>query len=226
MTVGVIVAMGKELALLLDILHAPQKAQAKGYECHVGELDGHRVVAMQCGIGKVNAAIGATALIEAFAPDLVINSGVAGGTGAAGILDLVLASGIAYHDVWCGPGTEWGQAAGCPRVFPGPEGCAELAESLGAKAGLVASGDIFVSREQDVRRILELWPEAIAVDMESGAIAQACWLAGVPMMCLRVVSDTPGQADNIAQYSNFWTDAPAHTFAAVKSLIAHLKPNT
>lgn len=222
MTVGVIVAMGKELALLLDILEAPAKTEAKGYEFYVGELGGCRVVAMQCGIGKVNAAIGATAMIEAFAPDCVINSGVAGGTGAAGILDLVLASQIAYHDVWCGPGTEWGEAAGCPRFFPGPEGCEELAASLGAKAGLIASGDIFVSREQDVKRILELYPEAIAVDMESAAIAQACWLKSVPMMCLRVVSDTPGQADNISQYANFWDDAPRHTFSAVKRLIMHL----
>ena len=146
--------MDSELNLLLPLLGDARALTVGAREFHTGRVGGHDIVVCRCGIGKVNAAIGATAMIEAFAPDCVINSGVAGGTGAAGILDLVLASRIAYHDVWCGPGTEWGEAAGCPRFFPGPEGCEELAASLGAKAGLIASGDIFVSREQDVELIL------------------------------------------------------------------------
>lgn len=221
--IGIIVAMGKELRLLLELLEGAQTVSAKGYEMHKGTIAGRQVVAMQCGIGKVNAALGAQAMIETFAPSAIINSGVAGGTGGgAGVLDLVLASGIAYHDVWCGPGTPWGQAAGCPEVFACPLDAEALAGRLGAKAGLIASGDIFVSREEDVERILGLFPSAIAVDMESGAIAQTCHLLGVPMLCLRVVSDTPGQADNISQYENFWDDAPRHTFQAITSLIQEL----
>lgn len=143
-------------------------------------------------------------MIEHYILEVIINSGVAGGTGSeAGILDVVLASGIAYHDVWCGPGTEWGQAAGCPAVFTGKRDTKALAETLGVKCGLVASGDIFVSRKEDVNAYPEAVSEAMAVDMESGAIAQVCHLKGVDMYCLRVLSDTPGSADNISQYENF-----------------------
>lgn len=220
--IGIIVAMGKELSLLLEHVERPQRCDVDGYVIYTGRVGEREVAVMQCGIGKVNAALGARALIEQFHPSLVINSGVAGGTGSdAGILDIVVASQIAYHDVWCGPGTEWGEAAGCPRFFGCGVDAEAFAAEIGAKCGLIASGDIFVSRAEDVERILALYPQAKAVDMESGAIAQVCHLKGVPMVSLRVVSDTPGQADNISQYENFWNDAPQGTFAAVSRLIEH-----
>lgn len=224
MKIGLIVAMQKELDLLLGVLDEYANVEADGYVFYGGRIGDAEIVAMSCGIGKVNAALGATAMIERFCPDVVINSGVAGGTGkGAAILDVVLADRVAYHDVWCGPGTEWGEAAGCPRFFECPQPAALLAEKLGVKSGLVASGDIFVSRKEDVDRILALYPEAMAVDMESAAIAQACFRKDVPMYCIRVVSDTPGASDNISQYENFWSDAPRHTFETVKFLIETLK---
>lgn len=223
MKIGIIVAMDKELGLLLNIVEDHKAIDINGYSFHIGHIEDVQVVTMTCGIGKVNAAMGTLTLIEHFHPDVVVNSGVAGGTGGgASILDVVLAKNIAYHDVWCGPGTQWGEATGCPRFFEPPKDAEAMAAALGTKFGLVASGDIFVSREEDVRRILALYPEAMAVDMESGAIAQVCYKKDVPMYCLRVVSDTPGAADNIAQYENFWSDAPRHTFDAVKALIAML----
>ena len=88
--------------------------------------------------------------------------------------------------------------------------------------GMVASGDIFVSRREEVDHILEVCPDAVAVDMESAAIAHVCWLKSVPFLCIRVISDTPGGADNIAQYENFWTDAPAHTFATLTAILSRL----
>ncbi len=222
--IGIIVAMQKELDLLLGIVDDCRKETINGYDFYLGRVGGADVVAMTCGIGKVNAALGTAVIIDNFHPDVVINSGVAGGTGAdAGVLDVVLASEIAYHDVWCGPGTQWGEAAGCPSRFACPGDATEIASTLGVKHGLIASGDIFVSREEDLKRILDVYPEAMAVDMESGAIAQTCYLRGVPMYCIRVVSDTAGAADNISQYQNFWTDAPRHTFTAVRQLIEWLK---
>ncbi|MCD8388300.1 MAG: 5'-methylthioadenosine/adenosylhomocysteine nucleosidase [Bacteroidales bacterium] len=221
MKIGIIVALGKELGLLLGMIEDRSVVTINGFDFHVGRIGQREVVAMQCGIGKVNAAIGTLSMIENFHPSLVINSGVAGGTGqGAKMGDLVVASQIGYHDVWCGPDTNWGQAAGCPSLFECPVDPYALADKLGGKAGLVASGDIFVSRREDVERILDLYPNAIGVDMESGAVAQTCFLKNVPMLCMRIVSDTPGQADNEAQYSNFWEDAPQHTFQAIKTLIA------
>lgn len=219
--IAIIVAMSKELALITPLLSDHSTLTVNGFVFHTGRLSGRDVVVMECGIGKVNAAVGALTLIENFHPALVINTGVAGGTGATRVLDLILASGVAYHDVWCGPGTEPGQAAGCPRIFPSPLPDS-LAAEIGARSGIIASGDIFVSRPEEVRHILELYPDAVACDMESAAIAQVCYIKAVPFVCIRVVSDTPGTADNIAQYQNFWTEAPERTFAALRSLLPKL----
>ena len=225
MKIGIIVAMDKEMSLLLPMIKNESKTTINDTVFHTGSLGRHDVIAVKCGIGKVNAAIKTMTLIENFHPRLIINTGIAGGTGhGAGVLDVVLASEVAYHDVWCGPGTEPGQAADCPPTFVCPLDDTSV-EKLGLgdiKRGLVASGDIFVSHPEDVERILELYPEAMAVDMESGAIAQVCYLKNVPFLCLRVISDTPGAADNIAQYENFWEDAPRHTFETLNILLAGL----
>lgn len=222
MKIAIIAAMSKELALLLPLIDSPSTITANGMTFHKGRIGNHEIIATECGIGKVNAAVGALTLIECFHPDMVINTGVAGGTGAgAAILDVVVADSVAYHDVWCGPGTVPGQAASCPAKFdcPLPD---SIFEGMDIKRGLVASGDIFVSKPEEVTKIRSVWPEAMAVDMESAAIAQVCYLKSVPFVCIRVISDTPGSADNISQYENFWSDAPAHTFATLNALLHRL----
>ena len=146
MKIGIIVAMDKELSLLLPLMADVSEITMNGFTFHTGALAGHDIVACKCGIGKVNAAVGALTLIENFHPMMIVNTGVAGGTGAtadpARVLDVVLASEIAYHDVWCGPGTVPGEAAGCPARFVCPLP-AEIRSQLNVKEGLLASGDIF-----------------------------------------------------------------------------------
>ena len=155
---------------------------------------------------------------------MVINTGVAGGTGAAEVLDVVAASAVGYHDVWCGPGTIPGEAAGCPRLFPAaPEAINALKEINGIKYGVMASGDVFVDSPETVSRILEIYPDALGCDMESGALAQTCHHFGVPFFCLRVISDTPGRvSDNGAQYESFWEAAPQETFEILTALLSNL----
>ncbi len=226
MEIGIIVAMDKELSLLLPLLERQSVVSVNGMTFHSGTMYGRKIVAMQCGIGKVNAAIGALSLIENFHVGLVINTGVAGGTGnGAKILDVVIDDKIAYQDEWCGPGTKWGRASGCPDFFE----CAKAVTSLECLkgdgtiiTGLACSGDIFVSRAEEVRRIRSLYPDVLAVDMESAAIAQVCHLKNVPLFCMRVISDTPGEADNIAQYESFWEDAPRHTFELLTAIISNI----
>lgn len=222
MKIGIIVAMDKELALLLPLMADVSEIIMNGFAFHTGALAGHDIVACKCGIGKVNAAVGALTLIENFHPMMIVNTGVAGGTGAtaapARVLDVVLASEIAYHDVWCGPGTVPGEAAGCPARFVCPLPT-EIRSQLNVKEGLLASGDIFVDNPDDLHRILALYPDAKAVDMESAAIAHVCHLKNVPFVCIRVVSDTPGDGGNAAAYESFWTAAPERTFDEVEKLL-------
>ena len=221
MKIAIIVAMTKEMNLLLPLIENKTTVTVNDTVFHTGCIGRHEVVALRSGIGKVNAAVATLTLIENFHPSLVINTGVAGGTGTAQILDVVIPARIAYHDVWCGPDTVWGQAAGSPRFFICPLP-ADIVAELGAKNGLLASGDIFVSRPEEVAHILELYPDAMAVDMESAAIAQVCHIKNVPFVCIRVISDTPGAADNISQYENFWSDAPRETFKTLTSLLDRL----
>ncbi|MDE5661997.1 MAG: 5'-methylthioadenosine/S-adenosylhomocysteine nucleosidase, partial [Muribaculaceae bacterium] len=134
---------------------------------------------------------------------------------------IVLASEIAYHDVWCGPGTTPGQAAGCPARFACPLP-SDVRAALGAKEGLIASGDIFVDSPEVLAHIIGLYPDAKAVDMESGAIAQVCHIKSVPFVCVRVISDTPGDGGNAAAYESFWNDAPKRTFDEVEKLLSLL----
>ncbi|MDE5813104.1 MAG: 5'-methylthioadenosine/S-adenosylhomocysteine nucleosidase, partial [Muribaculaceae bacterium] len=177
---------------------------------------------------KVNSALNAYRMIECFHPDLVINSGVAGGADASmPVGSLLIATEAAYHDVWCGPGTEWGQIDGMPRRFPMDaallDSCRLLPGLEEARYGLICSGDRFISKPEEVVFIKSVYPDALGCDMESASIAQACRDKGVPFAVVRVVSDTPGQADNISQYKDFWTVAPEKTFRAVKTIIDSMK---
>ncbi len=227
MKIGLIVAMQKELRLLLPLIEKLEEIHDDIYTLYQGNIGKHEVCLMQCGIGKVNAALSADYLIRRFAPQLVINSGVAGGADASmHVLDLFVAEGVAYHDVWCGPGTEHGAAAGFPTILPVSAATVECAKRVlpqgHLKTGLLCSGDIFVSKAEEVAQIKSHFPAALAVDMESGALAQVCALRKTPFAVIRVISDTPGEAENISQYENFWTDAPQETFEALKSIITNL----
>lgn len=218
---GIIVAMEKELNLLLPIIENRSTVTINDVTFHIGRIGTKDVVVLKSGIGKVNAAISTLTLIDNFHVGLVINTGVAGGAGnGASVLDVVIAERVAYHDVWCGPGTVDGQAARCPLFFECAFNKELLSDLPGVKTGLIASGDIFVSRPDDLKRIKRLYPDVMAVDMESAAIAQVCFLKNVPFVAIRVISDTPGEADNIEQYQNFWDDAPKNTFNTLKKFLA------
>ena len=227
MKIGIIVAMSTEMNLLLPLLEGRSTRTVNGIDFELGTVGSHDVVAMQCGIGKVNAAMGALTLIDRFAPDMVINSGVAGGAGSdARIMDVVVGEKVAYHDVWCGPGNERGQIQGMPLFFLPPEQILrseELRSNPRVKFGLIASGDRFVDTPEEVARIKALFPEVKAVDMESAAIAQVCHSKGVPFVSIRVLSDTPGEVeDNTSQYLNFWSEAPLQTFGVLKTLLNNI----
>lgn len=228
MKVAIIVAMDKELQLLLPLIENTTTEIIDGFELFSGKINNVDVCATKCGIGKVNAALGCRAVIQAFSPDLIINTGVAGGTGGrAKVLDVVAATAVGYHDVWCGPGTKYGQATGCPETFKGSErvlALNALQNNPKVKFGTVVSGDIFVDRRETVDLCLQLYPDAVGVDMESGALAQTCHRFNVDFICLRVISDTPGEvADNGAQYDSFWTAAPAETFSIIRAILSELQ---
>lgn len=226
--IAVIAAMDKEAALLRSLLGDDAAERHYGrIPMTVGRIGDTEVAVARSGIGKVNAALATRDIIDSFHPDAVVSTGVAGGTGAAaGILDVVVADRLAYHDVWCGPGTEPCVPDGfgpCFHAAPDLLALPALAPRPGVIRGLVCSGDAFISTAAEVAEIRRKQPDVMAVEMESTAIAHACAIADVPMVAVRVVSDTPGaHHDNAAQYENFWDDAPKKTFAVVSALLEQM----
>lgn len=218
--IGIIVAMDKELNLLLPLLDSIREFNKDNYNFYLGSIRDHQVVLLKSGIGKVNAALATRALIEIFAPRFILNSGVAGGVGAgAGILDIVVADKVAYCDVWCGPGTQYGQTSDCPLYFPMFDLKYHHSDNT-IKRGLICSSDKFIATPEEVDFIKSKFPDVMAVDMESGAIAQTCFLYNTPCAVIRVVSDTPGAEDNISQYEDFWNNAPTATFNLIKDMLS------
>lgn len=227
MKIAIIVAMDKEQKLLLPLLGNPIEKEMGGCRFHEGEIGDNLVTVVKSGIGKVNAALTTAALIDITHPDLVINTGVAGGISLkTHPLDIVVGKRTGYHDVWCGPGTEYGEAYGCPRLFTAPAkilSMEALEETSDGKTrvfqGTIASGDIFITTKEETDHITALYPDALAADMESAAIAQTCYQKGIDFIAIRVISDTPGSDDNIAQYNDFWEKAPTQTFMILKRLL-------
>ncbi|MEF9924193.1 MAG: 5'-methylthioadenosine/adenosylhomocysteine nucleosidase [Muribaculaceae bacterium] len=222
MNIGIIVAMKKEEALFLPLLEDLSEKMEDGYIFYTGRIGSHSITLMQCGIGKVNAAVGTLMLLNNYNVDLVINTGVAGGADKqVNVMDVIVGAKIAHHDVWCGPGTKYGEASGFPLYFKSDEGVIELLRINDIiKIGLICSGDKFIDDISEINYIKSNFPDALAVDMESASIAQVCELRNVPFLCIRVISDSPGvNHDNSRQYDNFWEDAPKHTFKIVKELL-------
>ncbi len=224
MKIAIVVAMDKELSLLLEQLNNLEHKESDGLRYHIGRIGNNDILVSKCGIGKINAALNVQKFIDIFHPDLVINTGVAGGAGTRmQIGQLLVATEAAYHDTWCGFDSKEGQADGCPERFAADTGLIEKAkETLDpneVKYGLICTGDRFIDSPEEVARINGIYPDVMAVDMESAAIAHACHRNGVPFNVMRVVSDTPGAEDNGSQYLDFWTKAPQTTFAALKKLL-------
>lgn len=193
MKIGIIIAMDVEYQRMLDVLGGKPE----------GKIGSNEIVLWQCGIGKVNAAIGTMNLISQHHPDCILSTGLAGGIDASlEVQDVVVGAQTCYHDVWCGMGCEVGQVQGLPTRFDANPTLLAVAKQVGAASsiqvryGLMCTGDQFITDHTEQAAIKAKFPEALACEMESAAIAHTCHLQHVPFMSLRVVSDTPGNTDN------------------------------
>lgn len=229
MKIGIIVAMEKEFKQLKSLLEEQHAEQHNGKHFVIGQLDHHELIMMQCGIGKVNAAIGTVELINHFHPELVISTGVAGGADVTmNITEVVVSTECVYHDCYCGSECELGQLLGLPPTFKSPKDLVQMALSMNEMehveipkihAGQIVTGDWFVDTQKKMRSILHDFPHAKAVDMESCAIAQTCHLYSTPFISFRIISDIPLKDDKASQYFDFWARMAEGSFNVTRHFL-------
>ena len=228
MRIAIIVAMDKEFIRIKELLEQVEETAIGGRSYTSGRLGNNELVLHQCGIGKVNAAIGVTELIRLFNPDLVVSTGCAGGASdMLEVTDVVVSSQLAYHDVYCGYAlgeTVYGQVQGMPARYTTPREIVEKALACGERIheGLIVTGDWFVHDQEKMRSIIRLFPEAMAVDMESAAIAQTCYVFGIPFVSFRVISDIPLKDTKASQYHDFWAHVADTSFATTRRFLEQL----
>lgn len=187
------------------------------------ELAFQDLIVAQTGIGKVNAALKTAEIIGLYQPDLIINSGVAGGLDKSlNIGDMVAGQTVCYHDVWCGAPNAQGQIQGLPPIFDADSKALAALDNTVVK-GLILSGDQFIEDQSKLLALKANFPQALAVDMESAAVAQTCFLAHVPFLSLRLISDTPGVKHHQAQYDAFWQNAAENSFQTLKQVLVKLR---
>lgn len=214
--IGIIGAMEAEVKALKAALTHPETQTVGGIEFARGDLGGTPVVIARCGIGKVFAAMCAQAMIVTYAPDLILNTGVAGSLCAdLGLLDVAVADSVVQHDFDLSAfGDPVGMLPAINRVdLPAhPDAVSaltETAQDLGypVRVGVIASGDRFLSDQADKNHLHEAFG-AIACEMEGAAIGQVCYANGVPFGILRVISDS-SEGDGAMEYAAFMERAAA-----------------
>jgi adenosylhomocysteine nucleosidase len=198
--VGLIIAMEKELAPYLSGGAAVKEETHGGKKFYLFSVGRTDCVAVYSGVGKVNAAYAAALLIERYNPECVISAGVSGGLGRNNIFDLVVSSSCVQYDVdTTAFGDEIGFVSTVNKIyFEADEKLAGIFEkACGAKKCVFASGDRFVADKKTRDFLVEKF-DAAACDMESGAIAQAAYIAGVPYAAVRCVSDGAGEGAELS----------------------------
>jgi adenosylhomocysteine nucleosidase len=208
-------AFEREITLLEDELIDTQEQGIEGIRFVSGRLSGKKVVIAFTGIGKVNAAMTTTLLIEHFNPDKVIFTGIAGAVNQQlqpG--DIVIAGKTAHHDM----GTIWPEGLfhkglknpldgwENPVFFDADEQLLKLAElaaehidlsSIQVTAGertpkvvkgVVVTGDAFIASADKCAELRKKLG-ADAVEMEGAAVAQLCYQRQIGHLIIRSISD-------------------------------------
>lgn len=217
--IAIVSAMHEELSALLALLHEAHTERRAGRDFHVGTIDGHSVVLVLSGIGKVAAATTTAVLLDGLDVGALLLTGVAGGLGAGvQVGDVVLAHSLLQHDMDASPlfpryevpltgrsrfaadaALGVALAAGCRRVLQAPH---PALARFGIAAprlhqGLVISGDRFVATGAESQALLGALPDALAVEMEGAAVAQVCADFERPFGVVRTVSDRADDAAHV-----------------------------
>jgi len=239
-------AFPPEVALIKEHILQKKEHIFQNIRFTEGMLNGRHVVLAQTGMGKVNAAITTTLLIEHFEPREVLFTGIAGGVDpdlSPG--DLVIGSIVAYHDygtltpdsMLLRPTRNMVNLQENPIYFPSAEALVKLAQKVSSTVvlqktsrhnnnlpkvvtGTIVTGDVFVS-SRPATQLLYKKMKAEATEMEGAAVAQTCWQQKVPFLVIRSLSDDAGSSasDDVA---SFYKIAAENSATLLMAIVAKL----
>ncbi|MFF2874855.1 5'-methylthioadenosine/S-adenosylhomocysteine nucleosidase [Gottfriedia sp. NPDC057991] len=230
MKIAIIGAMEEEVHVLRDKLDNLRKEEVAGSEYNIGTYEGKEVILLRSGIGKVNAAMATAILLEKYQPDVVINTGSAGGLHTdLNVGDVVISTEVRHHDVDVTAfNYEYGQVPGMPAAFLSDDKlksiakkCAEKINGIQVVEGLIVTGDSFMNDPVRVDFVKEKFGDLYAVEMEAAAIAQVCYAFKVPFVVTRALSDIAGKESNIS-FDQFIHTAAVNSTLMVEEMIKAL----
>ncbi len=228
--IALIGAMDQEIERLKNSIQSVEVSEIAGFTFYSGLIDGVSVVLLKSGIGKVNAAVGTTLLLDHFKPSCVINTGSAGGFDPTlKVGDVVISDEVRHHDVDLTVfGYEIGQMARMPAAYLADELLLKVAEEsiaqfedTACQRGLIATGDAFMSDSAHVEKVRTNFPTMKAAEMEAAAIAQTCYRFEVPFIVIRALSDIAGQESNVS-FDQFIETASENSAQMVLAIVSRL----
>lgn len=205
--IGIIGAMTLEIELLKKEIKNCQAEEVGECSFYHGTIENTEVVVAHSGVGKVNAAICTTILLERYKVSKVINTGIAGGFSPLKPRSVVLSTKIGYHDVNATQfGYESGQVPGSPRFFLPEESFFNEVEAVLNKLNIkyinatLLTGDQFIN---DEKMVTFKTNENTICEMEGAAVAHTCNKFKIPFVSIRYISDIIGEKSQIDDYQKF-----------------------
>jgi len=221
MRTAIIAAMEEEVKYLKEHIHNYEMYEFQGYQYHIGDIEGKKIVVVQSGIGKVNAALSTALLLEHFSVKEVINTGSAGGMSPElNIGDIIIGDECIHHDVDVTAfGYDFGQLPHMPKSFYSDKSLISIFSSIMKRfdfshsVGMIATGDKFITSFDQMVKISKVFPNIKAAEMEAAAIAQVCYQYQIPVIIVRSISDVIGK--NSGELFDKYIDTAAKNSTAV-----------
>lgn len=204
---GIIAAMQEEMQEIKNIMQEICEMQVYELTFFVGKIYNNKVILVEAGVGKVNAARVTQILIDKFEVKKIINIGSAASCNdKLEIGDIVIGSKLVQHDFDI---TAFNHLKGyISNIGQFIESDIELIKKLektityldnkdfNITIGTIATGDIFCT-DINMKNKIRTKFNAEAIEMEGAAIAQVCKLDNIPFVIIRSISDKPNGKNEI-----------------------------
>lgn len=229
--IGIIGAMEVEIETIKKAVSNLTEEKKGIRTFYKGIINNKEIVIVIAGIGKVNAAVTTSILIEQYHPEYIINIGVAGGQKVVQHKDVVISTEVLHHDVNVtafGSKYVHGQVPGLAPTFLADEALIQKTMKVMKNfhipyhLGKIASGDQFVTSKETIKEINRIYDDVFAIEMEAAAIAQTATIYEVPFIIYRSISDILDDKNQGEDFETFVQVASINATRVLEELLREL----